>query len=66
VRRHFIALPPTSNSPPGTLRNPNTPLKTQFYGMRELAFQEQEGWEITLAERVKERTSAEVEEVGRR
>lgn len=30
------------------------PLKTQFYGMREFAFQDPEGWEITIAERVKE------------
>jgi lactoylglutathione lyase len=28
------------------------PLKTQFYGMREFAFQDPEGWEITIAERV--------------
>lgn len=27
-------------------------LKTQFYGMREFAFQDPEGWIITLAERV--------------
>jgi uncharacterized glyoxalase superfamily protein PhnB len=30
------------------------PLKTQFYGMREFAFQDPEGWEITIAERVKQ------------
>jgi len=29
------------------------PLKTQFYGMREFAFEDPEGWEITIAERVK-------------
>ena len=29
------------------------PLKTQFYGMREFAFQDAEGWLITMAERVK-------------
>ena len=28
------------------------PLKTQFYGMREFAFQDAEGWIITMAERV--------------
>ena len=28
------------------------PLKTQFYGMREFAFVDPEGWEITIAERV--------------
>ena len=28
------------------------PLKTQFYGMREFAFQDPEGWIITMAERV--------------
>jgi uncharacterized glyoxalase superfamily protein PhnB len=27
------------------------PLKTQFYGMREFAFQDPEGWIITMAER---------------
>jgi uncharacterized glyoxalase superfamily protein PhnB len=27
------------------------PLKTQFYGMREFAFQDPEGWIVTLAER---------------
>jgi len=30
------------------------PLKTQFYGMREFAFQDLEGWEITIAERVQQ------------
>ena len=30
------------------------PLKTQFYGMREFAFQDSEGWEITIAERVQQ------------
>jgi uncharacterized glyoxalase superfamily protein PhnB len=29
------------------------PLKTQFYGMREFAFVDPEGWTITMAERVK-------------
>jgi uncharacterized glyoxalase superfamily protein PhnB len=29
------------------------PLKEQFYGMREFAFQDPEGWEVTIAERVK-------------
>jgi uncharacterized glyoxalase superfamily protein PhnB len=29
------------------------PLKTQFYGMREFAFEDPEGWTITMAERVK-------------
>jgi uncharacterized glyoxalase superfamily protein PhnB len=29
------------------------PLKTQFYGMREFAFEDAEGWVITIAERVK-------------
>jgi uncharacterized glyoxalase superfamily protein PhnB len=29
------------------------PLKTQFYGMREFAFQDPEGWLVTLAERTK-------------
>jgi uncharacterized glyoxalase superfamily protein PhnB len=29
------------------------PLKQQFYGMREFAFEDLEGWEITIAERVK-------------
>lgn len=29
------------------------PLKTQFYGMREFAFEDPEGWVVTLAERVK-------------
>ena len=28
------------------------PLKKQFYGMREFAFEDPEGWEITIAERV--------------
>jgi uncharacterized glyoxalase superfamily protein PhnB len=28
------------------------PLKTQFYGMREFAFEDPEGWIITIAERV--------------
>jgi lactoylglutathione lyase len=28
------------------------PLKTQFYGMREFAFQDPEGWIITMAEHV--------------
>ena len=27
------------------------PLKTQFYGMREFAFEDPEGWMITIAER---------------
>ena len=27
------------------------PLKQQFYGMREFAFEDPEGWEITLAEK---------------
>jgi uncharacterized glyoxalase superfamily protein PhnB len=27
------------------------PLRTQFYGMREFAFQDPEGWIVTLAER---------------
>ena len=30
------------------------PLKQQFYGMREFAFEDPEGWVITVAERVKE------------
>jgi uncharacterized glyoxalase superfamily protein PhnB len=30
------------------------PLKTQFYGMREFAFEDPEGWIITIAERVKQ------------
>ena len=30
------------------------PLKTQFYGMREFAFEDPEGWIVTIAERVKE------------
>ena len=29
------------------------PLKQQFYGMREFAFEDPEGWVITIAERVK-------------
>ncbi len=29
------------------------PLKTQFYGMREFAFEDPEGWMVTIAERVK-------------
>ena len=29
------------------------PLKDQFYGMREFAFQDPEGWVITIAERIK-------------
>ena len=29
------------------------PLKTQFYGMREFAFQDPEGWIVTMAEKVK-------------
>ena len=29
------------------------PLKTQFYGMREFAFRDPEGWIVTMAERVK-------------
>jgi lactoylglutathione lyase len=29
------------------------PLKTQFYGMREFAFRDPEGWIVTLAERIK-------------
>ena len=29
------------------------PLKTQFYGMREFAFQDPEGWIVTMAERAK-------------
>jgi len=28
------------------------PLKTQFYGMREFAFEDPEGWIITIAERI--------------
>lgn len=28
------------------------PLKTQFYGMREFAFEDPEGWTLTIAERV--------------
>jgi uncharacterized glyoxalase superfamily protein PhnB len=29
------------------------PLKEQFYGMREFAFEDPEGWIITIAERIK-------------
>ncbi len=29
------------------------PLKTQFYSMREFAFEDPEGWVLTIAERVK-------------
>ena len=29
------------------------PLKEQFYGMREFAFQDPEGWVITIAERIR-------------
>jgi uncharacterized glyoxalase superfamily protein PhnB len=29
------------------------PLKEQFYGMREFAFEDPEGWVVTIAERVK-------------
>jgi len=29
------------------------PLKDQFYGMREFAFEDPEGWVITIAERIK-------------
>jgi uncharacterized glyoxalase superfamily protein PhnB len=29
------------------------PLRTQFYGMREFAFEDPEGWILTIAERVK-------------
>jgi hypothetical protein len=29
------------------------PLKQQFYGMREFAFEGPEGWGVTIAERVK-------------
>jgi uncharacterized glyoxalase superfamily protein PhnB len=28
------------------------PLKTQFYGMREFAFEDLEGWIVTIAERI--------------
>ena len=28
------------------------PLKTQFYGMREFAFEDPEGWTVTIAEKV--------------
>ena len=30
-----------------------TPLKDQFYGMREFAFEDPEGWILTIAERIK-------------
>ena len=30
------------------------PLKDQFYGMREFAFEDPEGWVITIAERIKQ------------
>jgi len=30
------------------------PLKQTFYGMREFAFEDPEGWEVTIAERVKQ------------
>jgi uncharacterized glyoxalase superfamily protein PhnB len=30
------------------------PLKEQFYGMREFAFEDPEGWEVTIAERIKQ------------
>jgi uncharacterized glyoxalase superfamily protein PhnB len=30
------------------------PLKEQFYGMREFAFEDPEGWIVTIAERVKQ------------
>ena len=29
------------------------PLKTQFYGMREFAFEDPEGWVVSIAEKVK-------------
>jgi uncharacterized glyoxalase superfamily protein PhnB len=29
------------------------PLKTQFYGMREFAFEDPDGWVLTIAEKVK-------------
>ena len=29
------------------------PLKTQFYGMREFAFMDPQGWTVTMAERMK-------------
>jgi uncharacterized glyoxalase superfamily protein PhnB len=29
------------------------PLKDQFYGMREFAFEDPEGWVVTIAERIK-------------
>jgi uncharacterized glyoxalase superfamily protein PhnB len=33
------------------------PLKQQFYGMREFAFEDPEGWIVTMAERVKSQGS---------
>jgi uncharacterized glyoxalase superfamily protein PhnB len=30
------------------------PLKQQFYGMREFAFEDPEGWVVTIAERMKQ------------
>lgn len=30
------------------------PLKDQFYGMREFAFEDPEGWVVTIAERIKQ------------
>ena len=30
------------------------PLKDQFYGMREFAFEDPEGWVLTIAERIKQ------------
>jgi uncharacterized glyoxalase superfamily protein PhnB len=30
------------------------PLKEQFYGMREFAFEDPEGWLVTMAERMKQ------------
>jgi uncharacterized glyoxalase superfamily protein PhnB len=32
--------------------NITIPLKTQFYGMREFAFEDPDGWVVTIAERV--------------
>jgi uncharacterized glyoxalase superfamily protein PhnB len=29
------------------------PMKQQFYGMREFAFEDPEGWVITIAEKIK-------------
>jgi uncharacterized glyoxalase superfamily protein PhnB len=29
------------------------PMKEQFYGMREFAFEDPEGWVITIAEKIK-------------